>query len=142
MAGDPLGAQAISELKAMFAAQGSQSLIFCLRYDFSTEWAAFVDPHATANFSVTLTPDLFPYFAQAAGNLTIDSISLYAADPAKPNNVLPDSPQPAQVGVSLPFTFLSAANAATLSLPADAVLTRDRSRQVFMIVGYHFGSGN
>ena len=44
-AGDPLGAQATKELQAMLdtAGQSSQALLFCLRYDFPTEWSAFVN---------------------------------------------------------------------------------------------------
>jgi hypothetical protein len=142
-AGDPLGAQATKELTAMLATAGqsAQALSFCLRYDFPTEWAAFVnDPTATANFTVTLTPDDFPYMAQAAKTLTIDSFALYAANPAKPGSVLPDSPQPAQNvnGGALPLTFSKSVTSATLSLPADTVLVRQQTQQVFLVLQYHF----
>jgi hypothetical protein len=142
-AGNPLGSQATKELTAMLATAGqsSQALSFCLRYDFPTEWAAFVnDPTASANFTVTLNPDDFPYMAQAAKSLTIDSFALYAANPAKPGSVLPDSPQPAQNvnATALPFTFSTSAPSATLSLPADTVLVRQQTQQVFLILQYHF----
>lgn len=144
-AGDPLGSQATKELTTMLATAGqsAQTLSFCLRYDFPTEWAAFVnDPTATANFSATLTPDDFPYMAQAAKSLTIDSFALYAANPAKPGSVLPDSPQPVQDvnGAALPFTFSTTKTSATLSLPADTVLVRQQTQMVFLILQYHFAA--
>jgi hypothetical protein len=44
MAGDPLGATATSELTGMLdnPTQSSQTLLFCLRYDFPNEWCAFL----------------------------------------------------------------------------------------------------
>ena len=121
--------------------QSPQALMFCLRYDFPTEWAAFVnDPTAMANLAIALTPNDFPYMAQAAKTLTIDSFALYAANPNSPNSVLPDGPQPAQMvnGAALPFSFSSANPTANLSLPADTLLVRQQTRQVFLLVQYHF----
>ena len=44
-AGDPLGSQATKELVTMLGTTGQsgQALLFCLRYDFPTEWSAFVN---------------------------------------------------------------------------------------------------
>jgi hypothetical protein len=144
-AGDPLGSAATKALTAMLASakDSPQTLLFCLRYDFPTEWAAFVkDPTATANFEVTLTTADFPYMAQAAKSLTIDAFALYAADPAKPGNVLPDSPQPAQNvnGSALPFSFSSTATTAALTLAADSVMVRQQSQKVYLIIQYHFST--
>lgn len=70
-AGDPLGLAATNELVAMLDGQGQgqgqnpapqpsgQALMFCLRYDFPTEWAAFVNS-ATDDFTVMLNRHLFP----------------------------------------------------------------------------------
>ena len=65
-AGDPLGSQATKELAAMLdtAGQSSQALLFCLRYDFPTEWSAFVN--GTGDFAVTLQKQYFPYAVQSA----------------------------------------------------------------------------
>ena len=78
--------------------------------------------------------------AQAAKTLTIDSFALYTHNPTKPGSILPDSPQPAQLvnGAALPFSFSSAATSAILSLPADTVLVRQQTRQVYLILQYHF----
>jgi hypothetical protein len=59
-AGDPLGSQATRELIAMFDTLGEsgQALMFCLRYDFPTEWSAFVN--SSSNFQVVLQKSYFP----------------------------------------------------------------------------------
>jgi hypothetical protein len=41
-------------------------------------------------------------------------------------------------GAALPFNFSSTAPSATLSLPADSALVRQQSRQVYLILQYHF----
>ena len=50
--------------------------MFCLRYDFPTEWSAFVN--GTGNFTVTLQKHYFPYAVQSAKKLTIDALTLHA----------------------------------------------------------------
>jgi hypothetical protein len=69
-AGNPLGAQATKELLIQFAAAGqsTQALMFNLRYDFPTEWSAFVN--GTTGFSVTLLKDNFPYMVQSAKTIS------------------------------------------------------------------------
>ncbi len=76
-AGDPLEAQATKELTAMLdtAGQSGQAILFCLRYDFPTQWSAFVN--ANAAFTVTLDRQFFPYYVQNARKLTVDSLTLY-----------------------------------------------------------------
>jgi hypothetical protein len=55
-AGDPLGSQATKELVTNLDTKGqsNQSLLFCLRYGFPTEWSAFVNPTGTGSFAMTL----------------------------------------------------------------------------------------
>jgi hypothetical protein len=74
-AGDPLGAQATKELEAMLdtAGQSSQALLLCLRYDFPTQWSAFVN--GTGDFTVTREKQYFPYAVQSAKVLTIDAVT-------------------------------------------------------------------
>jgi Tc toxin complex TcA C-terminal TcB-binding domain len=134
-AGDSLGAQATKELQAMLdtAGQSSQALMFCLCFDFPTEWSAFVN--GTADFAVTLQRLFFPYAVQNARRLTVDALTLYAASSGALTSVTP----------TVDLTVLSAGltgstAAAQLSLPADGtVLTRDQSQQVFLLLQYHFG---
>ena len=134
-AGDPLGSQATSELIAMFdaASQSGQSLLFCLRYDFPTEWSAFVNGPPNSNFQVVLQKSYFPYAVQSAKRLTIDSITTYAGS----NKVF-------SVQQNVNFGNLSSnltqSGSMTLSLPSDnQVMTQVLSQQVFLVVNYHFG---
>jgi hypothetical protein len=134
-AGDPLGAQATAELETMLdtAGQSSQALMFCLRYDFPTQWSAFVN--GGGDFTVALEKQFFPYAVQSARTLTIDAVTLYAGSAGNVISVTP----------AVDRTVLSAglnASAATapLSLPGDpAVMTQDLSQQVFLVLQYHFG---
>jgi hypothetical protein len=134
-AGDPLGSQATSELLSMLdtAGDSAQMLLFCLRFDFPTEWSAFVN--GAPNFSVVLQKSYFPYAVQSARNITIDSVATYAAAGGKISSV-------AQTGVDLDnlSSSLTGLGSATLTLPADnQVMTRFLSQQVFLILQYHFG---
>jgi hypothetical protein len=63
-ASNPLGSQATKELQAELdtAGQSGQALLFCLRYDFPTEWAAFVN--GGGDFTFTLEKQYFPYAVQ------------------------------------------------------------------------------
>ena len=136
-AGDPLGSQATKELAAMLdtAGQSSQALVFCLRYDFPTEWSAFV---GTGNFMVTLEKQYFPYAVQNAKVLGIDAVALYAESAGKVASVTPLSPTEL---TALTQGLTSTAGQASLSLPSDdTVMTRDQSQQVFLVLQYHFGT--
>ncbi|HEV2451111.1 MAG TPA: hypothetical protein VGS62_04205 [Streptosporangiaceae bacterium] len=134
-AGDPLAGQATKELVTMLdtAGQSSQAMLWCLRYDFPTEWSAFVN--GTGDFTATLAKQLFPYAVQGARTLTVDSLTLYAASDG---NLVPVSPA-ANLG-TLSAGLSGPSGEASLSLPADGtVLTRDPSAQVYLLLQYHFG---
>jgi len=140
-AGDPLRAAATNSLTRMLKQAGSsgQALLFNLRYDFPTEWSAFVN--GAGDFTVTLAKSFFPYAVQAAAGLTIDSLTLYTGVPASAGA----APSLASViPAGLDLTALSAAlggpaGEAPLTLPADdSVLTRDLTSQVFLVLQYHF----
>jgi hypothetical protein len=128
-AGDPLGAQATTELITMLntAGQSSQALMFNLRYDFPTEWSAFVNG---ASFTVTLQKDYFPYVVQSAQQLTIDTLALYAASDGQVASVTPLT----LADLNTLSSNLSTGGTATLTLPSDnMVMTRDAS-QVFLVL--------
>jgi hypothetical protein len=137
-AGDPLGSQATTELIAMMDSakgQSSQALLFNLRYDFPTEWSAFIN--GTGNFSATLEKQYFPYMVQSARNLHIDSLTLYAANTNQPAQVAQVTPN---VDLGTLSTGLTAGTA-VLSLPADsAVMLRQQTQQVYLVLLYHFGA--
>ena len=133
-AGDPLKSQATKELLATLntAAQSGQALMFCLRFDFPSQWYAFVS--GTANFAVELTKDLFPYMVQSATQISVDALNLYAASGATIASVTPA----VNLG-ALSTAFNATASTAPLSLPSDAaVMTRDPNQQVFLVLQYHF----
>ena len=72
-------AQATKELKAMLdtAGQSSQALLFCLRYDFPTQWSAFVN--GTGDFSRHAGQAVLPVLrCRAPAKLTVDALTLYA----------------------------------------------------------------
>jgi hypothetical protein len=129
-AGDPLGSQATKELVTMLGATGQsgQALLFCLRYDFPTQWAAFVN--GTSDFTVTLEKQYFPYAVQSAKKLSVDGLTLYA---------------PGERPISPLTSFdslthdLNTGGTATLALPPDSkVMTRDLTQQVFLVLQYSF----
>ncbi len=135
-AGDPLAAQATKELTAMLdtAGQSGQALLFCLRYDFPTEWSAFVN--GTGDFAVTLEKQYFPYAVQSARKLTIDALTLYAGSAGTVASVTP----PADLA-GLSAGLSGATGQALIDLPADStVMTRVLSQQVFLVLQYHFGN--
>jgi Tc toxin complex TcA C-terminal TcB-binding domain len=132
-AGDPLGSQATRELIAMFdtTSQSAQALLFCLRYDFPTEWSAFVN--GLSNFQAVLQKSYFPYAVQSAKRITIDSVTAYAAS----NGKVVSSQQ--TLDLDDLSSGLNQAGSATLSLQADNVMIRNLSQQVFLVLTYHFG---
>ncbi|MGH3169198.1 MAG: hypothetical protein ACRDN0_25380, partial [Trebonia sp.] len=134
-ADDPLAARAAKELTTMLdtAGQASQALLFCLRYDFPTQWSAFVN--GTGDFAVTLDKQFFPYYVQGARTLTIDSLTLYAGSSGTLASVIPPTDLAA-----LSAELSGATGQASLTLPADGtVMTRDLAQQVFLVLQYHFG---
>jgi hypothetical protein len=133
-AGDPLGSTATSELQAMLDASGqsSHALLSSLRYEFPTEWAVFVQEQL--EFKATLTRELFPYAVQGAKRLTIDALTLYAAEEQRLLSVTPD------VDLAALSHQLSQREPAAVVLPADgSVLVPERGQEVFMVLEYHFG---
>ena len=137
-AGDPLGSQATNDLIKMLdtAGQSSQSLLFNLRYDFPTEWSAFVNPTGNGSFAMTLEKQYFPYMVQSARTVTIDRLTLYAANAA--GQVV--SVTPTVDLVALSTSLNKPAGTASLVLPSDGtVMTQNLSQQVFLVLQYHFG---
>jgi hypothetical protein len=131
-----LASQATNELATAFdkAVASGQSLLFCLRYDFPTEWSAFVN--GSSSFQVQLRKTYFPYAVQGAKHLTLDSVTTYAGGS--------DGTQIASIQQIVDLAAMSAGltelGTALLSLPADPqVVTRAQSQQVYLVLNYHFG---
>lgn len=134
-AGEPMAGQATKELVAMLepAGQAPQYLMFCLRYDFPTEWSAFVN--GNGNFAVTLQKSYFPYMVQSA-KVSISNLALYAKSPA---GATVTSLTPTLDLTALATSLNSASGAGSLSLASDTnVMARNQSQQVFLVLQYHF----
>jgi hypothetical protein len=123
--GDLLKAKAVDDLKARLKNRSDLALLFSLRYDFATEWSAFLN--GTGDFAATIRKDVFPYLAQGAA-ITITGLDLYGPDMTKHRAV--GDAAAATNGLSGQAQF-------TLTAASDAeVLTRTASAQVFLIIRY------
>lgn len=117
------------------ANQANLALLFSLRHDFPTEWAAFV--HGTGNFTAAIRKDYFPYCTQGKQKqITLAGFDLYGQDVTKHHVV---GNQDAQAAT----TALNDENkqAFTVTIAPDAsgptqVLTRTADAQVFLIIRY------
>jgi hypothetical protein len=130
-----MASQSTKELATMLATAGQapQYLMFCLRYDFPTEWAAFVN--GTTNFAVALPKSLFPYAVQSA-KLTVSNLTLYAPNAAGTSVA---SLTPPVDLTALSAALNSASAAGNISLASDpAILVRSQSKQVFLMLQYSF----
>jgi Tc toxin complex TcA C-terminal TcB-binding domain len=135
-AGGALATQATNELVTAFdkAGDSAQSLLFCLRYDFPTEWSAFVN--GAGAFEVMLKKSYFPYAVQGAKHLTIDSVTTYAGGPG--GTQVASSQQ--TVDLAAMSAALTELATAPLSLPADPqIMIQTPSQQVYLVLNYHFG---
>ena len=126
---------AVNSLKTMVAEVGTSGLglLFSLRHDFPTEWAAFVNSTTNAPFTATLRKDYFPYFTQGK-SITIAGLDLYGQDVTKHHAVGdPAAATNALSGQAAQFTLIAEPD----EPGPTQVLTRTASTQVFLIVRYH-----
>ena len=134
--GTALATQATKELQAILSAasQSGLALLFSLRYDFPTEWSAFVN--GSGDYTVTLLKLYFPFMVQGI-NLVLDGLAVYARDDIKLIQTEPFTP--ADLG-NLAADLNSATASSVLTLPADSALTRDPQADVWLVLSYHLGS--
>jgi hypothetical protein len=132
-AGDPLGSTATSELKKIFAdaTRSPQALILNLKYDFPTEWAAFVNATGNTPFTATISSAFLPYYVQGMKKIAV--IGAVRALCEDGQGGLAQVSVPAAAAVTGSF-----AGAATLTLPIDQknVMTRTAAKQVYVVIGY------
>jgi hypothetical protein len=108
------------------------ALMFSVRQDFPTEWAAF--SNGAAAFTVTIPRSYFPYFAQGeATTITITGMELYSGEDIARHHAVGDAAAATTDLANDPPQFV-------VSAPPDAagpsqVLTR-AARSVFLIVRY------
>jgi hypothetical protein len=136
-AGGSLGQTATKELLKAFAdaTRSPQALILNLKYDFPTEWAAFVNGTGNSPFTAAIDTSFLPYYVQNMAKATVIGAVRAFCDDGKGG----------LEQVSLPGTTsitgsLSAAGGATLTLPVDAkIMSRTASKQVYVVIGYTSG---
>jgi hypothetical protein len=136
-AGGLLGQTATNELLKNFAdaTRSPQALILNLKYDFPTEWAAFVNGAGASPFTATIDTSFLPYYVQSMTKTTVIGAVRAFCDDGKGG-----LEQVSLVGATAVTGSLSAAGGATLSLPADKkVLTPSASKQVYVVIGYTSG---
>jgi hypothetical protein len=122
-------------LDALFTDAPAQlALLFSLRHDFPTEWAAFVN--GVGNFSATIRKDYFPYFSQRK-TIRITGLELWAQDVSKHHavgNPLAATSDLNDVTKEEQFVLTAAADPAG----PTQVLKRASDAHVFLIVHYSF----
>jgi hypothetical protein len=126
--GDVLREKAIRYLQPLLAESSTAGLglLFSLRHDYATEWAAFVNSTANTPFNATIQKDYFPYFTQGK---TIKNITLdFYQDVKKLNVTFDPNPVPDLTELAPQFT-----------VAAKEGLPRTADAQVFMVVKYTFG---
>jgi hypothetical protein len=131
--GQALADAAVASLTTLFeeASSSSLALLFSLRHEFSNEWHQFVS--GTANFAAIVKRDYFPYFTSGR-TITVDAVELHAVDTTQH-----ELTSRVAMGPGLGVEVADDAPLA-LSFPAetgpDAVLVRDASAYVFVVVKY------
>jgi Tc toxin complex TcA C-terminal TcB-binding domain len=111
-------------------------LLFSLRHDFPSEWSAFVNSAAGANFTATISRDHFPYFTHGK-TITIVGCDLYG-----PNGT--NSPRHHAVGDQAAWdaaTTALVAGESTFTASEDPpgptqVLTRTADADPFLLMRY------
>lgn len=134
---DPTKVKATLDELFQQANQAGLALLFSLRHDFPTEWAAFVN--GTGDFTATIRKDYFPYFTQGK-TITITGLELYdgqnvanhhaAKDPAATPTSTKDLSDQA------PQFLLTAVDDNGPPSVSPKVLTREANAQVFLIIRY------
>ncbi len=106
------------------------ALLFSLRHDFPTEWAAFVNG---ADFNATIRRDRFPYFVQGL-DLNIAELDLYSADGSAHHAVDSITPGAATIGINHDDPFFPVSATVDSAGPTQ-VMTREAS-DVFLLIKY------
>ena len=133
-AGDPLGSQATKELKLAFAdtKQSPQTLLLCLRYDFPTEWAAYVNAGGATPFQATIDSSFLPYYVQGMKKLAAFGDVRIFGENAQGANATASTPSASAITGSL-----LGVTGASLSLPGTlAPMTPSLDNQIYVLIDY------
>ena len=133
-AGNPLGSQAIKELKMTFAdvKQSPQTLLLCLKYDFPTEWAAYVNAGGQAPFQATIDSSFLPYYVQGMKKITVFGDVRLFGRTAQSANVTSSTPS-----ITAITGALLGASGTTLSLSGTLpAMTPNMDNQIYVLIAY------
>ena len=111
------------------AGQSNLALLFSLRHDFPTEWAAFVN--GANAFAATIRKDYFPYFTQGK-QITITGLDLYRENMTAHHSVGDRAAATSALAGQQQFTLTAAPDQSG----PNQVLPRDGNARVFLIVRY------
>ena len=111
--------------------QSNLALLFSLRHDFPTEWAAFVNGAAANPFAATIRRAHFPYLAQGR-DIKIEGLDLYDGQNVSNHRAVGDQ------GVwETATTALKDSQAFTVTAAPDGqVLTPIAGAEVFLVIHY------
>jgi hypothetical protein len=111
------------------ANEAGLGLLFSLRHDFPSEWAALVK--GGGDFTAVIRKDYFPYFTQGK-KISVTRLEMYdGADVANHEQV--DTP-------STPFDLSDSVTEFTITLKPKKPLGRDGSAEVFLVIQYSLSS--
>lgn len=133
-AGGSLGQTSTKELLKIFAdaTRSPQALILNLKYDFPTEWAAFVNGTGASPFTAKIDTSFLPYYVQSMTKTTVIGAVRAFCDDGKGGLAQVSLP-----GATAVTGSLAAAGGATLTLPVDTkIMTPSASKQVYVVIGY------
>jgi hypothetical protein len=123
----------ISSLDTLFqqlAPTSNLALLFNLRRDFPTEWAAFVHSADGAPFSAVIRKDHFPYLTQGK-MIKITGLEFYAGNVTHHKAATTPTPGTAETNLESDGSFTVTGDAGS-----DLVLVRDSNAQAYLIVRY------
>lgn len=126
---DPTKVQAALDDQMKAAGPATLALLFSLRHDFSTEWAAFVA--GAPEFTATIPRDYFPYFTQGK-TITVTGFEVYGQSVKKHHAAGNATAATNELGATGRFTFSAGPDG---SGPTQ-VLTRSPNAQAYLIVRY------
>jgi hypothetical protein len=133
-AGNPLGSQSIKELKQAFAdaKRSPQALLLCLKYDFPTEWAAYVSGKGKTPFQAVIDSSFLPYYVQGMKKVAVFGNVALTGQNASGANATASAPS----GTAIKGSLTDPAGA-TLSLPGSlAAMAPALGNQVYVVIGY------
>ncbi len=128
VAGAVLGDAATTELQTAMAEAGTSgmALLLSMRYDFPTQWSAFVK--GNADLAVELSRGYFPYLA-AGRDISVGSMTLYAGTRKLVSRTVP-----------VPMTLSDDLNAGddpvSLTFPSDPTVLKRTIPDAYLVVRY------